>query len=256
MRFLFTIQYLGTRYAGWQTQKNATGVQQVVEHALSQLCGQQVRVEGAGRTDSGVHALGQRAHADIPIEISANGLIRGLSDLLPEDIRAVEARTVDSSFHARFNATGKTYMYQIWNEPVANVFRNETHAHVRSSLNVDLMREASKSLQGLHDFKSFTVITPEVSSTRRTIEDISVEAGQGVIRLKVSANGFLRFMVRRIAGSLIEVGRGSVTPDAMQRALEPEHAEARWTAPAAGLTLLSVRYPEWPEDRPSLPFRL
>lgn len=254
MRFLFTIQYLGTRYAGWQTQKNATGVQQVVEHALNELCGERVRVEAAGRTDSGVHALGQRAHADIPIEISAPGLIRGLSDLLPEDIRAVEAREVESGFHARFNATGKTYVYQIWNQPVANVFRNETHAHVRSPLNVDLMREASRCLLGLHDFKSFTVISPEVSSTRRTIENISVEAGHGVIRITVSANGFLRFMVRRIAGSLIEVGRGGVAPNALQLALEPQHAEARWTAPAAGLTLVSVRYPEWPEDPPFLPF--
>jgi len=254
MRFLLTIQYVGTRYAGWQTQSNATGVQQIVEQALSTMCGQRVRIEGASRTDSGVHALGQRAHADLPIDIDSQGLVRGLSDLLPPDIRAVEARIVDSSFHARFNATAKTYVYQIWNGPVADVFRRETHAHVRTRLNLTAMREAAGSLIGEHDFRSFTVLNTERSSTIRTIEEACVDGDDDVIRLFIRGNGFLRFMVRRIAGSLIEVGRESVPSDAIGRALEPEFGEARWTAPAEGLTLLSVRYPEWPAGPVNLPF--
>src|SRR5688572_23709340 len=120
-RALLTIQYLGTRYAGWQTQTNALGVQQVLQEALTKLCKESVRIEGAGRTDSGVHALAQRAHADIPITIEERGLVLGLNDLLPRDIRVRDAHWVAEDFHARFDAVAKTYVYQIWNEPVSSV---------------------------------------------------------------------------------------------------------------------------------------
>lgn len=241
-RALLTIQYLGTRYAGWQTQTNALGVQQVLEAALTKLCKQSVRIEGAGRTDSGVHALGQRAHADIPITIEERGLVLGLNDLLPRDIRIRDAFWVAEDFHARFDAVSKTYVYQIWNESVSSVFHDETHAHVPSPLDLERMREASRHLLGKHDFRSFTVVAPEVSSTWRTIEGIEISAESPALRIAVTADGFLRSMVRRIAGLLVEVGRGKLDTAAGLRALEPAFEEARWTAPAHGLLLREVRY--------------
>jgi len=234
MRLLFTLQYLGTRYAGWQTQANAVGVQQVVEEALSRLFGAPMRIEGAGRTDSGVHARAQRAHADVPREIPTRGLILGLNDLLPHDIRVTAAEDVADDFHCRFAAKSKTYRYQIWNAPIADVFAYATHAHVAQPLDAARMHAAAQALAGEHDFRAFTVAAPEVSTTVRTIASIEVARAGEAVHIVVTADGFLRNMVRRIAGTLIEVGRGSL--DAVS------FAEARWTAAAKGLVLWEVRY--------------
>lgn len=241
-RFLFTLQYLGTRYAGWQRQANALAIQQVIEEALSKMCVAPVQIEGAGRTDSGVHARAQRAHADVPMEIDDRGLMLGLNDLLPHDIRITSLERVADDFHCRFAARTKTYAYQIWNAPVADVFAYETHAHVAQQLDEKLMHETAQSLIGKHDFRAFTVITPEVSSTCRTISAIEVTREAQVVRIRVSADGFLRYMVRRIAGSLIEIGRGKLEARAVERALEPSFQEARWTAPAKGLVLWEIAY--------------
>lgn len=242
MRVLFTLQYLGTNYAGWQTQANAVGVQQVVEGALSKMFASPVKIEGAGRTDSGVHAAAQRAHADLPFDIAPTGMIRGLNDLLPPDIRITAVEKVADDFHCRFRSAGKTYVYRIWNGEFADVFTAATHAHVPARLDVDAMSRAAAPLAGSHDFAAFTVVAPEVSSTRRTVTSLDVEREGDVVRMTVSADGFLRYMVRRIAGSLIEVGRGRLDEGEVARSLEPEFAPARWTAPARGLTLLDVRY--------------
>src|SRR5688572_19707496 len=130
MRLLFTLQYLGTHYGGWQLQTNTPSVQQVVEDALGRMFQQNIRLHGAGRTDAGVHAEAQRAHADVPFEIPTRGLILGINQLLPHDIRVTAVETVADDFHARFDAKGKTYAYRIWNGEVANVFAADTHAHV------------------------------------------------------------------------------------------------------------------------------
>jgi len=242
VRLLFTIQYLGTRYAGWQTQTNATGIQQVIEAALTKMYAAPVKIEGAGRTDSGVHAAAQRAHADVPFEIDQRGMLRGLNDLLPDDIRVTAIENVAGDFHCRFDAKGKTYVYRIWNGPVADVFLAGTHAHVGQPLDVETMNRAAAPLVGSHNFAAFTVVAPEVSSTNRTIEMLRVERELESIRIYVRADGFLRYMVRRIAGSLIEAGRGKLSAEDVARSLEPEFAPARWTAPAKGLTLLDVHY--------------
>ncbi|HJQ40175.1 MAG TPA: tRNA pseudouridine(38-40) synthase TruA [Thermoanaerobaculia bacterium] len=235
MRQLFTLQYLGTRYAGWQLQANALSVQQVVEEALEKLFHAPVRVHGAGRTDAGVHALAQRAHADVPFEIPPRGLILGINQLLPPDVRVTGVENVADEFHARFEAKAKTYEYRIWNAEVADVFAQETHAHVAQKLDAAVMHEAAQALVGTHDFAAFTVAEPEVESTVRTIESISVARDANAVVLTVTADGFLRYMVRRIAGSLIETGRGRMEPKAM-------FEEARWTAPAKGLVLREIRY--------------
>lgn len=242
MRVLFTLQYLGSRYAGWQTQTNALAVQSVFEAALSRMFHATVRVEGAGRTDSGVHARDQKAHADLPFAIDLHGLQRGLNDLLPKDIRVGSVEEVAEDFHCRFQAKSKTYRYQIWNAAFADVFTAETHAHVPMPLQEDRMQAAATCLIGQHDFAAFTVASPEVSSTVRTLENIEVERAGEVVSIVVSADGFLRYMVRRIAGSLIEIGRGRIEPEMLVQSLEPSFAQARWTAPANGLTLWQIRY--------------
>jgi tRNA pseudouridine38-40 synthase len=235
MRILLTLQYLGTRYAGWQMQANAIGVQQVVEDALAKMFGTPIRIEGAGRTDSGVHAAAQRAHFDIPFEIARRGMILGLNDLLPPDVRVTAVEQVADDFHCRFDAKGKTYQYRIWNGSVADVFHAETHAFVAQPLDETLMHRAAQALVGEHDFRLFTVASPEVSSTIRTIESVTVSRQDQCVYIDVSADGFLRYMVRRIAGSLIEIGRGKIDGSTIL-------SEARWTAPAKGLTLMAIRY--------------
>jgi tRNA pseudouridine38-40 synthase len=235
MRLLLTLQYLGTRYGGWQLQANAPSVQQVLEEALARMFQQSLRVHSAGRTDAGVHAEGQVAHVDVPFPIPARGLVLGLNQILPHDVRILAAEPVADDFHARFDATGKTYAYRIWNAENADVFASATHAHVAQPLDVAAMHQAAQQLLGTHDFKAFTVAEPEVSSTIRTIDSIRVIGEDARITLTVSADGFLRSMVRRIAGSLIEVGRGKLAAEAL-------FAEARWTAPAKGLVLVEVRY--------------
>jgi tRNA pseudouridine38-40 synthase len=235
MRLLLTLQYLGTRYAGWQAQTNATGVQQVVEEALTTIFGQPVRVHGAGRTDAGVHAAAQRAHLDAPFAIPPRGLLLGMNQLLPHDVRVTGVAEVADDVHARFSAKAKTYAYRVWNAEVADVFAFETHAHVAARLDDGAMRDAARQLIGAHDFAVFTVADPEVQSTVREVMSIDVARDGDAVALTITADGFLRYMVRRIAGSLIEIGRGKLDP---ARLFE----EARWTAPAKGLMLMSIRY--------------
>jgi tRNA pseudouridine38-40 synthase len=234
LRVALTLQYLGTRYGGWQRQINATSIQQTVEEALEKLFSASIRLHAAGRTDAGVHALAQRAHADVPFEIPPRGLVLGLNQLLPHDIRVTAAENAADDFHARFSAKSKTYEYRIWNAEVADVFTQETHAHVAKHLDVGRMAEAAKAVIGTHDFRAFTVTEPEVESTVRTVHAIEVVRDGDAIRIPITADGFLRYMVRRIAGSLIEAGRGRI--DAVS------FDEARWTAPAKGLVLVEVRY--------------
>ncbi|MEA2239586.1 MAG: tRNA pseudouridine38-40 synthase [Thermoanaerobaculia bacterium] len=235
MRLLLTLQYLGTHYAGWQSQANATAIQNVIEAALSKMFAAPIRIEGAGRTDAGVHARAQRAHFDAPFAIEPRGFRRGLNDLLPRDIRVIDAEPVADDFHCRFATTSKTYVYRIWNDEVADVFAAETTAHVPQPLDASLMHATSQALLGHHDFAIFTVAGPEVSSTERTITAIEVVHDGAAITITVTADGFLRSMVRRIAGSLIEIGRGKVEPGTIWKV-------ARWTAPAKGLTFWEVRY--------------
>jgi tRNA pseudouridine38-40 synthase len=235
MRLLLTLQYLGTRYGGWQAQANATSVQQVVEEALAKVYNTPLRIHGAGRTDAGVHALAQRAHVDVPFAIPPRGVVLGLNQVLPPDVRVMRAEEVAEDFHARFSAKSKTYEYRIWNAEVADVFAAETHAHVAQQLDAARMHQAAQALVGTHDFKAFTVADPETSTTVRTITSVTVTREGERVVITASADGFLRYMVRRIAGSLIEAGRGKLAPDAL-------FAEARWTAPAKGLVLRDVRY--------------
>jgi tRNA pseudouridine38-40 synthase len=243
-RFVLTLQYLGTRYAGWQRQTNAVAIQEIVENALESVCGIRVPASASGRTDAGVHAAALPVHADIPIAIDGRGLVLALNAHLPDDIRVVDAREAPPGFHARFDAKRKTYVYSIWNAPVADVFHAATHAHVAIPLDESRMAGAAAALVGHHDFRSFTVPDPEVASTWRTVERVTVDRDGNAIAIAITADGFLRYMVRRIAGILIEVGRGKLPPERVAEALEPTCGESRWTAPPNGLTLANVDYGE------------
>lgn len=243
-RYLVRLQYLGTRYAGWQVQSNGLGVQQVVNEAVSRIAGLPIRVEGSGRTDSGVHADAQWIHFDSEHAIPPAGLVSALNGELPDDVRAIEARLVPDDFHVRFNARGKTYVYRIWNGPFDDVFHSATHAWVAAPLDLAAMSEAAAALVGHHDFRAFSVIAPTVSSTWRTVDSIDLAQDGPTLTITVTGRGFLRFMVRRIAGLLIEIGKGRLPASYAARTLEPEHAVARWTAPPNGLTLAHVNYEE------------
>lgn len=243
-RFVLTLQYLGTRYAGWQRQTNAVAIQEIVEGALEAVCGSPVSASASGRTDAGVHAAALPVHADIPIAIDARGLVLAINTHLPEDIRVIAAREAPAEFHARFDAKRKTYVYRIWNAPIADVFRAATHAHVAIALDAARMREAAAPLVGHHDFRSFTVADPEVASTWRTIERLTIDRDGNTIAITITADGFLRYMARRVSGMLIEIGRGKLPAERAVDALEPTFAESRWTAPPNGLTLAEVDYGE------------
>lgn len=241
-RFLLTLQYLGTNYAGWQRQENALSIQEVCEEALSRMCGEPIVLHAAGRTDAGVHARAQMAHCDIPIRISGYGLTRGFNQHLPNDIRVVDAQPVDPDFHARFLARGKSYTYRILNREAPDVFLLPTHTHIHRELDIELMQEALRPAVGEHDFKAFTVANPQVSETIRNLSRAELEREGDRILIHFEGDGFLRFMIRRIVGALLEAGSGKLGADAVSRSLAPRFAECRWTAPPQGLTLEQVRY--------------
>lgn len=243
-RILITLSYDGTAYAGWQRQENALAVQQVVEQALSKLLGVQTAVTGASRTDAGVHALGQRAHFDTESRIPPEKFPYALNTMLPRDIRVLEGVEVDADTHARFSAVGKEYQYQIHNAPHASALYRNLSAHVPVMLNLTAMQQALPAILGTHDFAAFQASGGTAKTTVRTIEHASLDRLGDRITLTVRGNAFLYNMVRIIAGTLIEIGKGKLSPDAFARALASHsRLDLGVTAPANGLTLVSVRYP-------------
>ncbi len=231
----FTIAYDGTRFSGWQMQNGARTVQSTLEQAFRQILQEKVRVIGAGRTDSGVHAEGQVAHAAIWSPISLSKLRRALNAVLPDDlaIRSVQRAPLD--FHARYSAAAKWYRYSIWNDPTRPIFDRERLLHVLAPLDLRAMRQAARRLRGRHDFRSFHSTGRPVASTVRTLRRLSILRRGKRIEIHAEADGFLYHMVRRIVGFLLEVGRGSARPADAFCTTAP-------TAPARGLCLMRVRY--------------
>ncbi len=242
-RVLLTLSYDGTAYAGWQWQQNAVAVQQRVEEALHALTGEHARVTGASRTDAGVHALGQRAHFDTGSRIPAERFPYALNTHLPPDIRVLRGAQVDPRFHARFDAKGKTYVYRIHNAPHASALFRTLTAHVPVPLNAQAMRRALPQLLGTHDFAAFQASGGTAKTTVRTLTQAALAQAGEELTLTVSGNAFLYNMVRVIAGTLVEVGKGKLPEDCFARALQTGGRLALGpTAPACGLTLLRVYY--------------
>lgn len=242
--YKLTIQYDGTRYRGWQVQGNTDQtIQGKLEGVLSRLTGQLVEVHGSGRTDAGVHALGQVANVKLPHPVEPSELLGELNRYLPADIGVIAAEPAPERFHARLNARSKTYRYRIWNSAIPNVLERSYLYVLPESLDVAAMERAAADLVGTHDFRSFCGLKRFKKSTVRTITDIAITQDGAEMRLEFTGNGFLMRMVRILAGTLVEVGLGQREADAMPAVLAAQDRAAAGPAlPAQGLALVRVEY--------------
>lgn len=241
--FKITIQYDGTVYHGWQIQPNGRTIQGELTRALALLEKHHVTVYGAGRTDAGAHAEGQVANFFLERDWSPDTLRDAINGNLDRDIRVIEVELAKDSFNARFSAKSKTYRYQIWAGPVVNPFLYRYVYHHRSPLDACAMERASRSLVGTHDYSAFTVQESEIEDRVRVLNRLDVQQQGNIISIEAEANGFLRYMVRTIVGTLMEVGRGRLRASSVATILASRNrAEAGPTAPAAGLTLMRVDY--------------
>ncbi len=243
-----TIEYLGSAYFGWQIQPGRPTVQGELERALSIALREPVRTRGAARTDAGVHALGQVASAIVDAPAEPWRLTRSMNALLPEDIVVRQVEIVPESFHARHSARGRIYRYQIATGPSWSPFLRATTTWSRTPLDAAAMDAAARLLEGEHDFSSFRSSGDQSESPTKVIRSSRVgrvEGAPDLLHYTVEGSSFLQHMVRAIAGTLIEVGRGRRHPDEMTRVVEARRRSAAGpTAPARGLTLVSVIYPD------------
>ncbi|HTF56689.1 MAG TPA: tRNA pseudouridine(38-40) synthase TruA [Planctomycetota bacterium] len=238
-----TLEYDGTRYFGWQVQDGKSTVQGEVERAVREISGAETTVIGSGRTDAGVHAVGQVANFRTSCRIPAPKWPLALNAHLPDDIRVVSAEDVPIEFHAQFNAKRKTYVYTVLNRDVASAIERD-HCHfVRRSLDLAAMAEASKFLVGTHDFRAFGSDMSTKEKTVRTIDRAEVLSERPRVRFLFRGNGFLYNQVRAMVGTLLDVGLGKGPPDHVKRVLEGrDRTKAGANVPARGLCLVSVEY--------------
>ena len=238
------LEYDGTVYHGWQRQANGLTIQQVLEEKIAVMAGETVKVIGSGRTDAGVHALGQVAHFKTIATIPDVPFLKGINSLLPGDIAVKDLQEVDPSFHARYDAKSKVYLYQIVNGSVRPVLLRQYAWFVPGQLDLERIHEAAVYFMGTHDFSSFCSVHSDAPDHIRTITDIRIETGShGLIKIAMEADGFLRHMVRGIVGTLVDIGRGKCFVSDMQEILHAkDRRQGGMTAPSHGLFLKEVRY--------------
>ncbi|MCM1039795.1 MAG: tRNA pseudouridine(38-40) synthase TruA [Ruminococcus sp.] len=242
-RIMLTVAYDGTNYHGWQVQPNGETIEGVLNRCLSLLLGEKIEVIGASRTDSGVHALGNIAVFDSETSIPAEKIAYALNARLPEDIKIQDSREVKASFHPRHCDSRKTYEYRIYNATFPMPTQRLYSYFSYTPFDIERMREAAAYFVGTHDFKSFCSIDTHVEDTVRQIEDVQVWKADDLITIRVVGRGFLYNMVRIMAGTLMEVGRGSLEPKEIRRILEARDRNAAGpTAPACGLTLMKYEF--------------
>ena len=244
--FKIIIQYEGTRYQGWQRQ-DSTGntIQGKLEAILAKMTGLHfVQVDGSGRTDAGVHALGQVANFKIDTKLPAAAVMDYINQYLPEDIGVIAIEEMPERFHSRLNAKGKTYCYRIWNEKLPCVFLRRYVYEVPEPLDLDAMRTAAACLVGTHDFKAFTSNKKSRKSTIRTMDAILIDKEGSEVVITYSGDGFLYHMVRILTGTLIEAGLGQRDPASVKTLLEKDATRhlSGVLVPAKGLCLMEVRY--------------
>ncbi len=250
MRVRLVVAYDGTDFAGWQVQPGQRTVQGVLERALARLtkAEERVVVAGAGRTDAGVHAEAMVAAFDSPRPLPLVAFVRGQQCVEPPDVAIRSAAVVASSFDPRRHARGKRYRYRILNQPLRSPLHRRRWWHVREPLDVDAMRAAAAHLVGEHDFSAFRAQGCEAKATVRRLFRLDVEGAPPEIEIVAEATAFLRYMVRNIVGTLVDVGRGALAPGAMPDLLSSgDRSRAGRTAPAHGLTLEAVYYEGGPE---------
>ena len=241
-----TIEYDGSRYQGWQRlggDSNANTIQGKLESVLSKMTGEDVNINGSGRTDAGVHAYGQVANFHTDCMMSVSEIKNYLTKYLPSDIGIVEVSEASERFHSRLNAKQKTYLYRIAIPGVSNVFERKYLWYFPETLDIKKMEEAASLLIGTHDFKGFSSIKKTKKSTVRSIYNIEIKKTKKEIQISYTGNGFLHNMVRILTGTLVEVGCGKIKPEDITKALEStKRSDAGITAPPQGLFLVSVEY--------------
>lgn len=238
------IAYEGTRYRGWQKQKDVEAtIQGKIEKVLSKMTGEDIQVIGCGRTDSGVHAENYIANFHTECNWTIEAMLDYLYEFLPEDIVVKTMKDTNERFHARYNVKAKTYVYRINNNNYRNVFKRKYEYHTTEQLDLEKMKAGAEYLLGTHDFQSFTSLKHNTKPTVKTINYININEDKGFIEIEVNGNGFLLNMVRIIVGTLLEIGKGELEPSEMEKILEEKRrAEAGPIAQAKGLALKEVQY--------------
>jgi tRNA pseudouridine38-40 synthase len=245
MRYAIGLEYDGSEFFGWQIQRQEPTVQGCLEAALSRVADQEVRAVCCGRTDTGVHALGQVAHFDSKAERAERDWVLGLNSHLPAGVSVLWIRQVDDSFHARFSAYSRTYRYLVLNRWIRPALEARRMSWCRLPLDAERMHEAAQALRGEHDFTSFRAGACQARHAVREIHDIAVRRSGEVVTLEVTANGFLYHMVRNIAGTLLRVGQGNAEVAWPAQVLaQQDRSKAAPTAAPEGLYFVRARYPE------------
>ncbi len=245
-RIRLIISYDGTNYVGWQVQPNGVSVQALLEKALFELTSEQIRVEGSGRTDSGVHAKAQVAHFDTNARMDAGKFAVAMNMHLPPDIRVLFSEECDPSFHARFSAKRKEYAYTVQLGPHADVFHRTTSLHLHYMPDEAAMQRAAEAVLGTHDFNAFKCAGSSMENTVRTVTRSEWTRDSIFLIYHVEGNGFLYNMVRILVGTMLEIGSGKRPVSDMQTAIESGcRSDAGATAPAHGLCLERVVYPDF-----------
>lgn len=247
VKLKLVIAYDGSRYQGWQIQKTGVGVQQHVQAALMRLFPHSTSVHGSSRTDTGVHALGLVAHVEVPAsewKMSPRKLVLAMNAFLPEDIRIMAASLARPNFHARFQARGKQYRYQVWNHAAMNPLLRTQAWHVPLQLDLEAMREAARHFVGKHDFQSFSANPGYAKeSTVRTVTRCDLKRSGSLVTITIEGDGFLYKMCRGIVGTIVQVGRGKFDIADVSKMFRPrDRRVAGMSAPAHGLVLWKVYY--------------
>ncbi|MBQ9734672.1 MAG: tRNA pseudouridine(38-40) synthase TruA [Clostridia bacterium] len=243
MRIKITVSYDGTAYCGWQVQPNGVTVQEVLENALFLATGERARITGSGRTDAGVHAIGQVAHFDTESSIPSERFYKALNAHLPPDVRVIKSESADENFHACTSAKRKTYAYSLYVSDVENPLKDRFAVKVDVALDIARIKAVAKEFIGEHDFKAFCASGSGAKTTVRTIYSVDIKEVDGDIKITVTGNGFLYNMVRIMVGTLLCVGEGKLDALAVKTALETGVRPAGIkTLPAKGLCLIKAEY--------------
>ncbi len=242
--FKMIVEYDGAAYCGWQRQLNGVSIQQLLEEAVGRITSDKVTLIGSGRTDAGVHAINQVANFKSPTKLPVEKIFRGVNSVLPPDVVVKKLEEVPIDFHAQRDVKSKAYVYRICNQSLRPVLGREYFWFIRYPLDMDKMRQAAQYLPGTHDFSCFCATGTDVKDRVRTLNNITIETGpDNLIEITVEAKGFLKYMVRNIVGTLVEVARGKRQPEEIKTIIDSRDRNiAGATAPACGLFLKEVRY--------------
>jgi tRNA pseudouridine38-40 synthase len=242
--FKLIVEYDGAAYCGWQRQKNGVSIQQILDEAIALIVCEKVTLIGSGRTDAGVHAINQVANFKSSTLLPAEKIFRGVNSVLPQDIVVKSLEEVSVDFHAQRDVQSKIYVYRICSRSLRPVLGRNYFWFIRFLLNLEMMKKAARYLIGTHDFSCFCATGTDVKDRVRTIIGIDIQAGaDGLIEITVEARGFLKYMVRNIVGTLVEVARGKRKPSDMKEIIASRNRNiAGVTAPACGLFLKEVKY--------------